>query len=128
MHRLIERNGLVRRSGEPIRRRWADDDRSVPERLAETEQTGEVVDVIVEVGNGRHDLGRGRQVLAQIGFSLGDHLIVEEALGDLAQDPTDCGGGGILANASRSVLYAGSAEAARAEVMRLRDGINAARG
>ena len=40
----------------------------------------------------------------------------------------DARGGGILVNASRSVLYAGSAEAARAEAMRLRDGINAARG
>jgi orotidine-5'-phosphate decarboxylase len=35
---------------------------------------------------------------------------------------------GILVNASRSVLYAGDASAARAEALRLRDAINSARG
>ena len=39
----------------------------------------------------------------------------------------DARGGGILVNASRSVLYAGNEEATRAEAMRLRDAINAAR-
>ena len=43
----------------------------------------------------------------------------------------DAEGGGILVNASRSVLYAGTegdfAAAARSEAQRLRDAINAAR-
>jgi orotidine-5'-phosphate decarboxylase len=40
----------------------------------------------------------------------------------------DAQGGGILVNASRSVLYAGDAAASRAEATRLRDAINAACG
>jgi hypothetical protein len=40
----------------------------------------------------------------------------------------DAQGGGILVNASRSVLYAGDVAASRAEAARLRDAINAARG
>ncbi|RLT26971.1 MAG: orotidine-5'-phosphate decarboxylase [Chloroflexi bacterium] len=51
--------------------------------------------------------------------------------GDLeaaVQASVDAHGGAILVSASRSVLYAGNEEASRAEAMRLRDGINAARG
>ena len=54
--------------------------------------------------------------------------------GDLeaaVQAALDAEGGGILVNASRGVLYAGTggdyASAARAEAARLRDAINAAR-
>src|SRR5436305_12123388 len=57
-----------------------------PDLEAEVEEPAHVVDVGVEVGHAGHDFGKLRQLRALLLLPLGDHLEVQVALPDLAQN------------------------------------------
>src|SRR4051812_13801016 len=66
--------------------------RSSPDLVPQADEAGEVVDVAVEVRHRRNDLRCAGELAARLRLALGDHLEVEEALTDLAEDALDLRG------------------------------------
>ena len=65
--------------------------RSAPAALAQTDQAGEIVDRLVEHGNGDQDVGRSGQLGALLGLPRRHDGVVGEALAHLGQHPADAG-------------------------------------
>src|SRR6476620_1041472 len=65
---------------------------SAPDLVAEPDQSREVVDVRVEVGDLGDDIGNRGQLGSDLRLTVGNDLEVEEAVADLTQDPLEHGG------------------------------------